>query len=70
MKTETIQVKGMSCDHCVKAVEGSVSKLSGVSKVNVNLSEGTVTVSYDERKTSHEEIVETIDDQGYDVVAG
>lgn len=68
MKTETIQVKGMSCDHCVKAVEESVGKLNGVNKVEVLLNEGTVTVEYDEGKTSHQEIVATIDDQGYDVV--
>ena len=27
----------MSCDHCVKAVEGSVGELNGVSAVKVNL---------------------------------
>ncbi|MFB4163546.1 copper chaperone CopZ [Alteribacillus sp. JSM 102045] len=67
MKTETLNVQGMSCGHCVKAVEGSVGDLDGVSKVKVNLEQGTVDVEYNTEKTSHKEIVETIDDQGYDV---
>ncbi|WP_240376228.1 copper chaperone CopZ [Bacillus piscicola] len=68
MTTETLKVDGMSCGHCVEAVEGSVGKLAGVSKVKVHLEEGTVDVEYDENVTNHAEITETIDDQGYDVM--
>ena len=37
MEKVTLNVKGMSCGHCVKAVEGSVGELNGVSNVKVNL---------------------------------
>ena len=37
MEKVTLSVEGMSCGHCVKAVEGSVGKLQGVSDVKVNL---------------------------------
>ncbi|WP_158737117.1 copper chaperone CopZ [Alteribacillus sp. YIM 98480] len=67
MKKETLNVQGMSCGHCVKTVEGSVGELDGVSHVKVNLEQGTVDIEYNTEKTSLEEIVETIDDQGYDV---
>ncbi|HWO96267.1 MAG TPA: copper chaperone CopZ [Bacillus sp. (in: firmicutes)] len=67
MKNVTLTVQGMSCGHCVKAIEGSVGELNGVSKVAVNLSEGKVDVEFDESKVSLEQIKETIDDQGYDV---
>ncbi|SDH88996.1 copper chaperone [Alteribacillus persepolensis] len=67
MQTETLHVEGMSCGHCVKAVESSVGELEGVSKVHVHLEEGTVDVEYDTAKISHNDIVEAIDDQGYDV---
>lgn len=30
MENVTLNVKGMSCGHCVKAVEGSVGALDGV----------------------------------------
>jgi copper chaperone len=57
----------MSCDHCVKAVEGSVGELNGVSSVKVNLKANTVDVEYNNQEVSIGKIKETIDDQGYDV---
>jgi len=68
MENITLNVKGMSCGHCVKAVEGSVGALKGVQKVSVNLEAGKVDVSFNARKVSLKEIKEAIDDQGYDVV--
>ncbi|HWL26377.1 MAG TPA: copper chaperone CopZ [Ureibacillus sp.] len=67
MENVTLNVKGMSCGHCVKAVEGSVGELTGVEAVKVNLELGQVEVSYDNEKVSLTQIKETIDDQGYDV---
>lgn len=68
MQTVTLNVQGMSCGHCVKAVEGSVGELAGVSEVKVNLADAKVEVAFDESQVSLEQIKETIDDQGYDVV--
>ncbi|ETP70078.1 copper chaperone CopZ [Planococcus glaciei] len=65
---ETLKVQGMSCAHCVNAVESSVGELQGVSSVKVDLGKGEVTVAYDNSKTSLNQIQETIEDQGYDVV--
>ncbi|MCY8277953.1 MULTISPECIES: copper ion binding protein, partial [Bacilli] len=42
MEQKTLQVEGMSCQHCVKAVETSVGELDGVSAVHVNLEAGKV----------------------------
>jgi copper chaperone len=67
MENVTLKVSGMSCGHCVKAVEGSVGKLNGVEKVSVDLDNGQVQVQYDSSAVSLEQIKETIDDQGYDV---
>lgn len=67
MVKETLQVKGMSCDHCIRSIEGSVGKLNGVSRVTVHLDTGTVDVEYDPDRISRADIVEAIDDQGYDV---
>lgn len=63
----TLQVGGMSCGHCVKAIEGSVGNLVGVTKVNVRLESGNVDVEYIPTEVSLNNIKETIDDQGYDV---
>ncbi|MGW8263694.1 cation transporter, partial [Bacillus sp. LR--39] len=39
----------------------------GVESVKVNLNEGKVEVSFDSGKVSLKEIIDTIEDQGYDV---
>ncbi|MDR6123713.1 copper chaperone [Bacillus sp. SLBN-46] len=67
MEQVTLNVSGMSCGHCVKAVEGSVGVLQGVKKVAVNLDKGQVDVEFDSSVVTLSTIKETIDDQGYDV---
>lgn len=67
METTTLTVKGMSCGHCIKSIEGKVGGLTGVRDVKVNLSEGTVEITYDSEKVSIDQITEEIEDQGYDV---
>ncbi|WP_096186677.1 copper chaperone CopZ [Evansella halocellulosilytica] len=68
MAKETIKVDGMSCGHCVSAVEGSVGQMNGVSSVKVNLDQGLVDVEFDANVLTLEKIKEEIDEQGYDVV--
>jgi len=65
---EALKVEGMSCAHCVNAVESSVGELQGVSSVKVDLEKGEVAVAFDNSQTSLDKIQETIEDQGYDVV--
>jgi copper chaperone len=67
MENVTLNVSGMSCGHCVNAVEGNVGKLDGVANVKVHLEAGKVDVAFDREKVTLEKIKETIDDQGYDV---
>jgi copper chaperone len=67
MEQVTLNVKGMSCGHCVKVVEGSVGNLQGVSQVKVDLTSNKVEVEYDSKEVSLSNIKDTIDDQGYDV---
>ena len=40
---KTIEVKGMSCNHCVQAVTQTLSSLPGVANVKVDLLAGTAT---------------------------
>ena len=67
MEKATLHVKGMSCGHCVKAVETSVGALEGVSAVQVHLADEKVDVCFDPTVVTLADIKETIDDQGYDV---
>lgn len=67
MQSVTLKVDGMSCGHCVKAVESSVGELNGVEKVNVSLADAEVAISFDEAQVSLDQIKETIEEEGYDI---
>ncbi|USK67291.1 copper chaperone CopZ [Peribacillus frigoritolerans] len=67
MEKMTLNVKGMSCGHCINSIEGNVGELSGVTTVKVNLDSETVSVVFNPNEVSIDKIKETIDDQGYDV---
>ena len=67
MEHVSLDVKGMSCEHCVKAVETHVGALNGVERVEVHLKEGKVEVEYNPESVSIETVKSTIEDQGYDV---
>ncbi|WP_339275757.1 copper ion binding protein [Paenibacillus sp. FSL W8-0426] len=65
MSNITLNVAGMSCNHCVKSVEEAVKSVGA--KAQVDLAAGTVAVEYDEQSVSVEQIKAAIEDQGYDV---
>jgi copper chaperone len=65
MTEKTLRVTDMSCGHCKAAVEGELSKLSGVQIANADLQKGTVEVSYDEGAVSTEDLKEAIEEAGY-----
>jgi copper chaperone len=66
MSNVTLNVEGMSCGHCVSAVEKAVSGVGAAAKVD--LPAKTVAVEYDESVVSLSAIKTAIEDQGYDVV--
>lgn len=63
----TLKVEGMSCGHCVKSIENSVSAISGVDKVEVQLDSGIVNVEFNKDVVVVEQITSTIEDQGYTI---
>ncbi|PEY29510.1 copper-binding protein [Bacillus cereus] len=65
--TITLNVQGMTCNHCKMAVTNALTELEGVQNVEVHLQEGTVNVDYDDTKVEVEKMKEVIEDQGYDV---
>lgn len=66
MENKVLTVEGMSCNHCKMAVEKALSGL-GV-KAGVNLEKKEVRIEYDPAKVTLEQIVNEIEEQGYDVV--
>jgi copper chaperone len=66
---KTFNVPDMHCGHCKAAVEGELSKLSGVESSNADVEKGTVAVRYDEGKVSTEQLKDAIEEAGYAVAA-
>ncbi len=66
---KTLNVEGMSCDHCKMAVSRAVGSIDGVSAVEVSLESNTASFDFDEARVSLDSIIAAIEDQGYEVVA-
>ena len=47
MSTTTITVEGMSCSGCANSVRAELTQVPGVVEVDVDVSQGTVTISSD-----------------------
>ena len=65
MAHERFDVGGMTCAACQAHVEKAVRGVDGVSEVVVNLLSGSMTVDYDEGKTSADDICAAVDRAGY-----
>ncbi|HEX8103196.1 MAG TPA: heavy-metal-associated domain-containing protein [Solirubrobacteraceae bacterium] len=67
MQTLLYTVPGVSCDHCRTAIAGEVTKVAGVSVVDVDLDAKVVTVTGDGLQDAA--VRDAIDEAGYDVAA-
>lgn len=52
MAERTVSIPNISCGHCVKTIERELSELSGVEWVGAEAAGRTVTVRWDEERTS------------------
>ena len=59
------KIVGMSCNHCVMAVEKGLSHLK-IKKYEVKI--GSASIDFDENELKEEEIIKAIGDAGYKVV--
>jgi copper chaperone len=62
--TETYTVSGMTCEHCVRAVTGELTRLPGVRDVRIDLATGAVTVVSD-GVVPLDEVRAAVDEAGY-----
>ncbi len=63
----TIKIKGMSCEHCVKAVSEALEGIKGIKNVRVDLSSGEATFE-EEGALDMSLVREAIRKAGYEVV--
>ena len=62
-----LNVDGMSCEHCVKAVHDAVVALPGVGSVAVDLEAGTAAVEHDPAACPLDKIKAAIEEEGFEV---
>jgi len=58
------KIEGMSCNHCVAAVQKSLAKIN---IQNCEVSIGSAKVDFDEHKIKEAEIIKAIQEAGYRV---
>ena len=67
MKPLTLHITGMSCGHCLNAVNAALAKLDGVAVKSTRI--GRAEVEFDPGKVSPVVITAAVEDAGYSAVA-
>ncbi|MCR4424747.1 MAG: copper ion binding protein [Firmicutes bacterium] len=63
-----LKVEGMTCAHCVAAVEKALSKMAGVKSAKADLANNMVTVTYDPNTANTADFARAVEQAGYRVV--
>ena len=63
MERLRLEIDGMTCDHCVRAVTTALRALPGVTVEEVAI--GRATVDFDPARTTPGQVVEAVADEGY-----
>lgn len=66
MATRTLQIDGMSCGHCVKAVTMALQDLPGVEVKEVTV--GAATIDADDAVVSQSQLTQAIEEAGFTLV--
>ncbi len=66
MQTLSLAIDGMSCGHCVKAVQQALAEVPGVAGADVALGSATVELG----SATPAQVMDAIRDAGYDVQEG
>ncbi|MBV8693098.1 MAG: heavy-metal-associated domain-containing protein [Actinobacteria bacterium] len=59
-------VTGMTCDHCTRAVTAELSRLAGVTRVDIDLASGTV-ITESVEALSLDAVDAAVDEAGYEL---
>jgi copper chaperone len=62
-----LSVPDISCEHCVKTINGALGAVPGVESVSTDIPTKSVQLRYNPSQVSMEQIEATLDDAGYTV---
>ncbi|MDR0376830.1 MAG: cation transporter [Spirochaetaceae bacterium] len=63
----TVNIEGMSCEHCVKAVKTALEAITGVHSAAVNLKDKSALVDHGDGVTQAE-LTDAVEEAGYEAV--
>ena len=69
MATITLNIDGMTCGGCVKSVTKVLNDLDGVRSATVSLENKNAQVEFDEGNIQIAQLVEAVEDAGFDARA-
>ncbi len=64
-QTITLAVPSMHCAMCPVTVKNALSKVDGVSKIDVSLDKREAVVTFDDAKTNTQKLTKATEDAGY-----
>lgn len=65
MKSAHLTIEGMSCSHCVSAVQTALRNTPGVKTASVEI--GSADVDYDESAVTPQQLADAVGEEGYEV---
>jgi copper chaperone len=66
MERVTLGIRGMTCDHCVATVTTALKNVEGVKSASVSLNQESAKVTYDNSKTSLDQLKQAVKAAGYE----
>uniref|UniRef100_A0A8R1HL12 P-type Cu(+) transporter n=1 Tax=Caenorhabditis japonica TaxID=281687 RepID=A0A8R1HL12_CAEJA len=66
LQNVVVDIKGMTCQSCVKNIEEMIGAKDGIHSISVNLKEEIGKVKFDSKKWTDEKVAEAIDDMGFE----
>lgn len=64
MTTTTLTIEGMSCGHCVKAVESALEAVGGVTVERVEI--GSAVIQHDGARVTPSDLAAAVTEEGYE----
>ncbi|XP_027743938.1 copper-transporting ATPase 2 isoform X2 [Empidonax traillii] len=65
-RTVTVNIVGMTCQSCVQAIEGQISKVKGIVSIKVSREQNNAVIKYLQSEISPDQICLEIQDMGFD----
>jgi copper chaperone CopZ len=69
MQTIDLPIRGMTCASCVATIERGLRRVPGVQTASVNLAAAQAAISYDPAIAQVHDLIQAIEDAGYEVTA-